>query len=106
MKPVKKIEFEADLIKEYSYTSEVTPLGKKKCSMELYTETGSIDDSDCGDIEWIIDVGTPGETAIQLGVWWRGKTLIEFDGNFSLPDEAIRLLRECGIIVSEDFEDK
>lgn len=104
MKAVKKIEFTADLVLERSITSYVQPLGKHKCSMELYTETGKTIDTDCGDIEWIYGLDTDNEDVVNIGIWWKGRTLDEYDGVFNLPKQAISLLRKCGIIVPKEFE--
>jgi hypothetical protein len=103
MKSVKKITFEADLVMEYSHSPKPVDLGRGKCSMELFTEDGTINQG-VGDIEWIYFIGTPREDVTQIGVWWKGLTLSDYDGVFSLPNEAIKLLRKCKIIVPEEFE--
>ena len=39
----------------------------------------------------------------EIGLTFEGKTLIDFDGAFSLPGEVARLLRELGYLVPEEF---
>lgn len=53
-------------------------------------------------IEWIINDGEFVET---IGVFFEGKTLIDYDGVFELPKEAIKLMRKAGYRVPRDFED-
>ena len=42
----------------------------------------------------------------DIGLWFDDdkKTLVDYDGVFSLPPQGIQLLRDNGFIVSEDFE--
>lgn len=105
MKSVKTLTFKAELVMEYGYKAEVDSLGKYNCSMELRTKTGNIKDCNGGDIEWITNPGKKNEEVIAtIGVYWEGITLSDYDGIFSLPAEAIKLLRSVGIIVPKDFE--
>jgi len=70
MKPIKKIEFTAELVKEYSFTPNLESLGKHKCSMELWTDDGTFKDG-TGTIEWLMDIDTDQEdAAANIGVWW------------------------------------
>ena len=105
MKAIKKIEFEAHLVREYSIVPNVDDLGFQKQTMELFTETSDLSEG-VGQIEWIVGVGTEDEDlAAYIGVYWdETNELIDYDGVFSLPIEAVQLLRKCGIKVSKDFE--
>lgn len=103
-KSVSKIEFTAELILEYSATPRVENLGKSKCSMELFTESGTVPRDGKGMIEWIIFIGTDAEDdGASIGVWWEKGRLVDYDGVFSLPTQAKTLLRKCGIVVPRDF---
>lgn len=112
MQSVKKIEFTAEITRETTMSPVLENLGKANCSMEFFAEhNGGIVATGRGSIEWIVEyLGTDGkpngdEDVEYIGVWWDAKVLIDYDGVFTLPDEAIKLLRECGIKVPKDFED-
>jgi hypothetical protein len=38
------------------------------------------------------------------GLWFDGKTLIDYDGTIQLPHEVIGALRQGGYIVDQEFE--
>lgn len=40
----------------------------------------------------------------EIGIWTENNVLTDYDGVFSLPKEAIQLLRDNGITVPVDFE--
>jgi hypothetical protein len=44
-----------------------------------------------------------GEFYAEIGLWFSGRELVDFDGAFSLPREVGELLREAGYVVAEDF---
>jgi hypothetical protein len=44
-----------------------------------------------------------GEEGGELGLWWNGRELADFDGAFEMPKELASALRERGWIVGEDF---
>lgn len=86
--------FVGELVEERS--SGTTPIGQRCSRMTL----------DAHGIEW-----EHGRTFDTLyGVEYIGITvnarheLEDYDGVFSLPDEAIRLLEAAGIVVGEDFK--
>ena len=72
--------------------------------MELFTDDGTITASGSGQIEWIYNVGTKGEDMEHIGVWWKNKSLTDYDGVFDLPKQAIELMRQAGIRVGRDFQ--
>jgi len=55
-------------------------------------------------IEWIIEYEDGGVDVEHIGLWFEKKTLTDYDGLFSLPKEAIKLIRKNGFHVSRDFE--
>lgn len=91
--------FEADLISQGSWGSR--DLGKHKSTMELYQADLHLD------IEWDVP-GLETTESIGLDFEWSDKhkawSLIEYDGVFSLPSEAVQLLRENGYHVPKDME--
>jgi hypothetical protein len=102
MKSVKKIEFTCELVRERSCTPTVERLGTFNSTMELFTPTGTIEKGAPGEgsIEWnaepVNDDGEGENTGI--GVWWNEQLeLIDYDGVFELPKEAIKFLEDLGI---------
>jgi len=95
------IEFTTNIVREYSCTPTPENLGEAKCSMEMFLD----DDGQGGRIEWIIEYPDGSEDVEHIGVWFEGNELIDYDGVFSLPKEAVKLIRKCGYRVSEDFLD-
>ena len=94
------IKFKTPVRKEYSMTSYMEDLGDHEATLTLY-----INDSDAtrGSLE--LDIPGCNEYA-DIGLWFDDdkKTLVDYDGVFSLPHQGIQLLRDNGFIVSEDFE--
>lgn len=39
----------------------------------------------------------------EIGLWFEGKELSDFDGVFSLPRELGEMLKDAGYVVSEEF---
>ncbi len=104
---IAKIEFESELVLERSSTPVMEELGKAKCSMEFYTsdhdENQKLDKDGDGGIEWVYELEGGGEDAVGIGVWWENGRLTDYDGVFSLPKQAVQLLRKVGIVVGDDF---
>lgn len=73
-------------------------MGEHEFTMELFEFDGSTKKDGRGSIEW--DVPTLDETE-QIGVWWEGGVLVDYDGVFELPSEAIELLEHYGLDCSE-----
>lgn len=93
MNKIASIEFEAELVREYSAVPTVDSLGRRKHTMTLYLERGS-----AGMIEWI--AGDDGEGAC-IGLVFEGHTIVDYDGVFSLPMQAVKLLEAAGYDCSE-----
>jgi hypothetical protein len=103
MKSVKQIEFTTNVVREYSFTPVPEQLGLLKSTMELFTDDEPKADNGYGSIEWIVFDGEDEIEVEHIGLWWSGKKLTDYDGVFSLPMEAIKLIRSYGITVSKDF---
>lgn len=91
--------FTAALVTEGSWGAR--DLGTHESTMDLYFHK---DNTGC--IEWVVPSLDEYE---RIGLWFDigadgSRTLSDYDGIFSLPDEAIALLREAGVIVPEEFE--
>lgn len=109
MKSVKTLNFEADIVQETSMQAKATDLGKAKCSMELFTATGDVPANGNGLIEWYLEYldengELDGDDDVEhIGISFANKTLTDYDGLFSLPSQAVELIRSVGIIVPEEF---
>lgn len=84
-----KIEFESPINIENSFTSNA--LGTKTSTMELYGEM----------IEWDVN---DGEFVENIGLTFTGMELDGYDGVFSLPMQAVMMLRGLGFTVPEEYE--
>lgn len=87
--------FSAHIVSENSFAA--TELGKHESTMTLYgTKTAGH-----AFIEW--DIPAIEET-VQIGLNFDvAKNLLDYDGVFSLPREAVALIRRHGFKVSEEF---
>lgn len=82
------------LVRETAYSMH--RLGKLASTMTLYADGPSYF------IEWDI----PGlDECERIGLVFEHNTLADYDGVFSLPKEAVRLIRECGFVVPAEFVD-
>jgi hypothetical protein len=101
MKSINKMKFESKLFLEYSSTPTPTELGVAKSEMELFME----DDGKYGMIEWVYELPNESEDVEHIGLWFdENKILTDYDGVFSLNEFAIKIIRDNGYIVPEDFE--
>lgn len=104
---IAKIEFESNLVLERSITPVLEDLGKAKCSMEFFTsdhdKNNKLDKSGNGDIVWNYEMENGDEDEIGIGIWWENVRITDYDGVFSLPRQAVQLLRKAGLIVGKDF---
>lgn len=89
-----EIRFTSNINSETSYNQ--TSLGDHRSSMELFLHDGADKQNGGGYIEW--DIPSLDET-VGIGVVWENGELIEFDGVFSLPQEAADLLEFYGVKV-------
>lgn len=100
-----KKTFTANLVREYSAVPSVDDLGTHEQTMELFYYTGA--NSNQGFIEW--DIPSADECE-HIGLTFEfdkdGKrTLTDYDGTMSLPEQAVLIMREAGIIVSNEYDD-
>jgi hypothetical protein len=94
MRQVGTSVFSANLFSEGSWGAR--SMGKHSCEMTMFLA----DDGKHGHIDFVF-----GENGYQyIGLLFDGKELVDYDGTFSLPQEAVDLIRRCGFTVSEDFE--
>ena len=72
------------------------PQGEHESTMELFTNENGTPTM----IEW--DVDALGQLE-HIGLFFDGRTLIDYDGVFELPKQAIKLIRKSGYRVPRDF---
>lgn len=87
-------KFTSQINRETTFMSE--ELGVYESEMELSMNEENTE----GFIEWIVDSL---DECICIGIWVENKILIDYDGVFSLPVQAVELLRKAGFEVTEDF---
>jgi hypothetical protein len=99
MKLIATKTFKSSLIMEGSWGEQ--SLGEHESVMELYLT----EDKTRGFIEW--DVPDLQELT-EIGLWLQthgGKMMLtDYDGVFSLPYEAIKMLEETGVYVGAEFK--
>ncbi len=88
MNPIATLEFEAELVREYSAVPTVESLGRRRQRMTLY-----VSDDAQGLIEW--EAGEDGEGAV-IGLSFEGHRVVDYDGVFELPVQAVKLLEAAG----------
>lgn len=101
MRKVASKTFTTDLLSEGSWGSR--DLGKHESTMDLYLEETR------GFIEWDVpDL----DTTEEIGLMFEFRPghepqlqLYDYDGVFSLPDEAIELIESVGIFVPNEFKE-
>jgi hypothetical protein len=96
-KSIKKIDVPAiPMSMDSSFGSR--QVGVQASTMELFFHDGQ---AGSGLIEWDV----PGlEQTWHIGLWWdNNKSLLDYDGVFSLPEAAIELLESEGFTVDNDF---
>ena len=95
MNQIAQKTFIAELVREGLWGADA--LGKHESTMTLY----ACDAPGRAFIEW--DIPSL-EFVEEIGLWFNvQKNLLDYDGVFSLPKEAIELLREHGFSVSKEF---
>lgn len=115
-----RIEFETVINHDGGSSGQLVRLGKAKQSMEFFRfKSGK-----GGCIEWIVRMPAkqwrkrPGldgafvigeddemlENVEEIGVTFKGKELVDYEGVFELPAQAVAFLRKMGYVVKqEDF---
>ena len=88
MNPIATLEFEAELVREYSAVPHFESLGRRQQRMSLYLR-----DEGHGLIEW--EAGDDGEGA-TIGLLFEGRRVVDYDGVFELPMQAVKLLEAAG----------
>ena len=97
--PVARKEFTAAIVREHSNVPRPTPLGRSRCTMELFMRQ----DPGQAWIEWDSpDVDEYAEIGLTFDPGTR--ELLDYDGVFQLPPQAVEMLTEYGFKVPEDMQ--
>jgi hypothetical protein len=93
--------FTAELITQGSWGHR--DLGSHESTMDLYLRTDA-----SGFIEWDVPaLETTENIGLTFSIDPKGvRTLLEYDGVMSMPAQAVDVLREAGIVVSNEFDDR
>ena len=96
MKQIAVKKFTTDLVLEYSSTPIPVELGTFENEMTLYlSESG-----EKGFIEWYY-FNENEDGCEEIGLWFDNGYVVDYDGVFSLPEQAVELLKERGYDCSE-----
>lgn len=90
------LTFSSVLGLETSMSPMVERLGESISTMELFTDDENIPSM----IEWDVEEL---ERTEHIGLWFEGKELVDYDGVFELPTEAVKLIRKSGYKVPSDM---
>lgn len=99
MKQVATKTFKSSLIMEGSWGEQ--SLGEHQSVMALYVT----EDGRRGFIEWDVpDLEELTEIGLRFELYGDDMVLTDYDGVFSLPAEAIKMLEETGVFVGTEFK--
>ncbi len=100
MREIAKLQFKAELVLESSYS--VADIGEHDNTMTLWAS----DTPGVYQIEWVYEDARGDEDVEHIGIWVdKDNELVDYDGVFSLPKEALQLLKNAGISTSEHERD-
>ena len=94
------LEFTTELFLERSITPTREPLGECQNDMQMYIN----ESKSKGAIDWNYLGPDGSEGGAGIGLWFENNTLVDYDGVFELPKEAIKLIRSNGFRVPREFE--
>ena len=89
-------KFTTDLVLEYSSTPIPVELGTFENEMTLYMS----ENGEKGFIEWYY-YNDEEDGCEEIGLWFDGKQVTDYDGVFSLPEQAVELLESRGYDCNE-----
>jgi hypothetical protein len=95
MSDTTKIQFRTNVNYDNGITSQ--SMGEMNNEMEMFFENGVPTE-----IEWVVEDDLFVE---HIGLTFERKVLVDFDGVFELPKEAIQMIRAAGFTVPKEFEE-
>jgi len=99
MKEIATVSFRSRIVREFSSSPRPAELGTHDSTMTLYGLPKE------GHGRYAIEWDIPGaDEVVEYGIWTENGVLVDYDGAFSLPSQAIQLLRDNGITVPVEFE--
>ena len=90
----KTLTFNAPLGRETIYSNELIHEDIE------HTLVFTLTDPEEAYIQWEVD----GEIVAEIGLWFNGKVLVDYDGVFELPEQLITWLNEMGYNTEEIWE--
>lgn len=96
MNKVDSLDFRCVVVKEYSYTSTPQILGDADNTMDLYLN----DDRKEGCIIWDYLLDKESMDEVVIGLWFENDELIDYDGVFELPEQAMQLIKRNGFTIN------
>jgi len=104
---IDSVEFTSPIVREHSMLAHADPLGTHKCKMTLMKSRNVDARFDYYFIEW--EIPTLDEY-VEIGIMTKTgtKKVVDIDGVFELPREAVALLKKNGfnvrdVVVEEDL---
>ena len=88
--------FNAELVRDSSFGQE--SMGMHQNTMEFGLTKGT---DKQGYIEWVFADEDGEEDVVEIGLWFEKGRVVDYDGVFELPKEAIMLLEAKGYDCSE-----
>ncbi len=90
------LTFSSVLTLETSMSPMAESFGECLSTMELFTGDENVPTM----IEWYVEELDRVE---HIGLWFEGRELVDYDGVFELPTEAVKLIRKGGYKVPSDM---
>ena len=69
----------------------------------FFTEKGDIQLTGSGQLEWTYTAKLVEPGVEHIGIWWTDNQLVDYEGVFELPTQAVEFLESLGIKVCADF---
>jgi hypothetical protein len=95
---IDSVEFTSHVVREHSMLAHADSLGVQKSRMTLMRGQNP-------DMPYFIEWEIPGiEEYVEIGIFvkpWHSKKVVDYDGVFELPKQAVALLKKNGFDVSE-----
>lgn len=94
-----RIEFDSPINEEGSW-------GGRALAAKAHSTMEFVDHGDGrGNIEWIVEFPDGDERVEQVGIWYKSRKLVDYDGVMSFSEQMAQVLRKAGISVPAEFHD-
>jgi hypothetical protein len=94
-----RIEFDSPINEEGSW-------GGRLVAEKAHSTMEFVDNGDgTGNIEWVVKYADGGEDVEQVGIWYKSRTLVDYDDVMSFSEQMAQVLQKAGISVPVEFHD-